>query len=758
MKRLTLLFSVLWGVIGVLGLAGPSVLGADIWWDACDDAWFTTANWIPSRLPTAADTVYIDNGCGGPLITKGDAFAKIVYVGMDIGGNTICQTGFTANTLTVNGLILGSAVGSEGTYTLSGAGQLSVGGSNEYAYIGLYGNGTFKQSGGKATFYSYLFLGDSPGAVGVYEMSGGEADFRGDVLFGRCYYDAPGDPAKVGMGGTGIFRHSGGKVKMAVIGLSGMGSTYELSGTGELTVSPYYVYISGIWPDKPNSFVQRGGIHTTGGITICAEKPDGTANYTLTGGTLSVTGTGGVFSNINVQTGSQFIQSGGSNTVVGYVNIDYGAVYELSGTGVLSMADLQVGSQSTSGRFMQSGGVNTVQGNLYLGQKCSSIGGGPTVGRYELSGDGQLSVQGSEIVGQDFGNPQNPNSRGDFVQTGGSHVVQSFVYLGNDKNITGTYTMSDGELQVNILWVGYKGNGEFTQTGGTVGAGRLDIGRDPGSEGWFTLDQAGQLIVDDRLTVGRSGTGVMELNGGKVATRSFSIGRYTGQGALSLTPDAEVVVTQELVLGSKASFGAEPGSKIFMEFDTETNSAASFQNLSQDPSKLSGLGSLELCFEGGADLAGTLEIAGNDVGAEEMGFLSNFGLGVLRVGTDLSPAQVKLVDDTDNGTGGPGLEVLYVDRIVVSSGSILDVNGRLVYYHTLCNSGGTIELNGGSLIQVGIPGDLDHDGDMDMFDLAGFVDNWLWEGLDGGVPADLACGGDVDMLDFAILASHWLEQ
>ncbi|MFZ0033397.1 MAG: beta-galactosidase domain 4-containing protein, partial [Sedimentisphaerales bacterium] len=54
-----------------------------------------------------------------------------------------------------------------------------------------------------------------------------------------------------------------------------------------------------------------------------------------------------------------------------------------------------------------------------------------------------------------------------------------------------------------------------------------------------------------------------------------------------------------------------------------------------------------------------------------------------------------------------------------------------------------------------IPGDTDHDGDVDMYDLANFVDHWLGPDPSGLIDIDLS--GTVDFKDFAAgLAKYWL--
>jgi len=405
-----------------------------------------------------------------------------------------------------------------------------------------------------------------------------------------------------------------------------------------------------------------------------------------------------------------FQQSGGTNTVAHLVLVGWysDSVYELSG-GQLSAEEEEIGRACT-GAMLQSGGSNTVTDTLTLG---GSEGGG--AGSYELSGSGQLYVGGDEIIGGVS------SSGASFVQSGGTHTAASFLYVGYASGLTGTYDISDGELQARFLWIAYEGIGEFTQTGGTVSADRLDIGREPGSAGTYELSADGALTVEERLTIGRSGNGQMIVSAGTLATEELIIGRYSGVGQLAITDStAEVTVGTELTFGANGGFTAEPGSAIHMTHDPNNTAAALFDNLSISEFSLSGLANLELSFEGGADLTSTMEIACEDLGAEESGFANNFALGTLRVGTSETPARVQLIDERDNGNhGGPGgdAEALYVDKIFLSANSTLDLNGLHVYYHRLCNDGGMIELNGGLLQRVPAPLHLDNAGEVDPEDV-----------------------------------------
>lgn len=762
-----------------------------VWWDACDGDWFECDNWIPD-CPGSSDTVYIDEGCGGPLINSGNAFADIIYVGFDMPGNTLTQG--VNGALTVSELYLGEAEGSEGMFTLSGNAALSAG----WVVVGHYGSGTFVQNGGTNTITgsgapgAYLVVGNYPTSTGTYQMTAGDIPVLAHVLLGY-------------QGGTGTYLQSGGTVTAVELSVRGRGSTYELSGTGTLhTTSTSRIY--GLYGETGlvNTFILSGGTHNVDGQLVVESRDECAAAYTLTDdGTLSVgldlyvayiygnaasppatfTQSGGT----NAVTGGVYIGgkyqgiyalSGGTHTVGGSLVVGLGSGrdnttesrYDLSGTGQLT-ADNEYLGQQAYGTIIQTAGTNSVTGDLRIGYMgcCWSDPFGwdhsPGVGRYELGGTGQLSVQGEEMLGSDYGSYPCSDSRGDFIQSGGTHTVQTFLYIGYHPGLAGTYEISDGELSAFKAWVGYEGVGEFTQSGGVVTFDDLDVGRLGGASGTYELSGAGVLTVEDRVTVGRSGDGVLILGGGTLMTEELLVGRYSGAGQLAITdPFTEVTVGTELTLGGNAWFDAEPNSVIHMTHDADGTVTALFDNLSTSPSLLSGLANLELSFEGGADLTSTMEIGSEDLGVDELGFVGNFSLGALRVGTTETPADLRLVDDQDNAVPGVDPEALYVRMIAISAGSTLDLNGLNVYYHYLCNEGGTIELHGGVLEQVesAIPGDFDHDGGVSLVDFSAFADCMAAPGTTPD-PQSVECAqacldafdsdedADVDLADFAAL-------
>jgi hypothetical protein len=95
----------------------------------------------------------------------------------------------------------------------------------------------------------------------------------------------------------------------------------------------------------------------------------------------------------------------------------------------------------------------------------------------------------------------------------------------------------------------------------------------------------------------------------------------------------------------------------------------------------------------------SIEACSENLGAVTNGLTAPYELDNLYIGTAGSVVQVR--DNQDNSSGA-GSEVLYVDTLQVNSGCTLDLNGLIIYYNTLNNSG-TVRANGGGLIHIGSP-------------------------------------------------------
>ena len=328
-------------------------------------------------------------------------------------------------------------------------------------------------------------------------------------------------------GGANLFNSTTGDLFLG----NNVGSVgaYNLSGTGALVVNLYEL----VGYFGTGTFTQTGGTNTinagNGGALYIGNWGGSTGVYNLSGtGSLSVGGNEYVG---NLGTGT-FTQTGGSNTVaLGlYVGFSSGSTgtYNLN-SGTLSTGSLFSVGESGTGIFNQTGGSNTISSNspLFIGDQVGSSG------TYNLSGGALSTSTTDEIVGG--------NGAGTFNQTGGTNAIYvsaqnlSFeLILGNISGSTGTYQLSgNGSLVVNgIEVVGNSGAGSFIQSGGsntifdpTGGKFSLRIGVSSGSNGAYTLS-GGSLTTVGNEDVGANGTGTFNQTGG--------INSITGFGTLNV--------------------------------------------------------------------------------------------------------------------------------------------------------------------------------------------------------------------------------
>src|SRR5262249_10499531 len=127
----------------------------------------------------------------------GTVNADVVIAGNSAGGSgTVTQSAGTANV--TFGVILGSDVGSTGTYNLSGTGSLTTA---DLAIGQSDTRGTFNQSAGTTTVGSSVVLGFDADATGTYNLSGTGSLTTTELV--------------LGLFGTGTVNQSGGSVRVS---------------------------------------------------------------------------------------------------------------------------------------------------------------------------------------------------------------------------------------------------------------------------------------------------------------------------------------------------------------------------------------------------------------------------------------------------------------------------------------------------------------------------------------------------------------
>ena len=417
----------------------------------------------------------------------------------DDGTGTFIQTG-GVNLVGAGGmdsqLIMGGLDGSAGTYALSGTGSLAVDGNE---YVGESGTGVFNQSGGMNTVNGGLYLGEFS-STGTFLLSG-----TGTVSVGFGEY--------VGNQGTGIFNQSGG-VNL-INGPDGNLFLGEFQGeTGTYILSAGSVTAGGsefVGDNGTGVFNQSGGVNSLSGDSsglFVGNNFSATGTYLLSGtGLLNVSS--GANENVGCSGAGVFNQTGGTNTLTGAgvltLGTDFGSAgsYLLSGNGTLSVDAGETVGDFSPGLFNQSGGINTVGTALNVGLNAA--------GTYILSGTGTLFAHNENIGGV--------GGAGTFNQSGGLNAATNVTI-----DDTSSYTLSGGLLvgQVNE-YVGYFNLGAFNQTSGTndvPGGSNLYLGYIQGSTGSYTLSATGTLTAGSEY-VGYQGVANFNQSSGTNAVTGY---------------------------------------------------------------------------------------------------------------------------------------------------------------------------------------------------------------------------------------------
>jgi len=342
-----------------------------------------------------------------------------------------------------------------------------------------------------------------------------------------------------------------------------------------------YLGSAWVWPSPPINLPptnpvgrheQSGGSNTLVNSLHLGYRENSRGEYALSGGELSASS-----EYIGQEGEGLFQQMGGSNKatqiILGEKNTPKGRAaghYELGGTGVLSVDQMDVGFEG-DGTVLQTGGTASVSGLLRIGYEGGAQGtydlhggqlttAGTVVGqrgtgdftqsagtthtvKFNLNvgeaGHGSYTLNGGVLTAQkEYLGGQSPNSEGVFTQNGGSNSVQYDLSLGYNATSKGIYNMNAGTLTANYLILGnYKGTGETLQTGGDVKVKGVNLGSlsDGGGTGRYTM-QGGTLEAERHILVGKKS--VFHYQGGtaRANEKILNYGRIDGTGTF-ITPE-----------------------------------------------------------------------------------------------------------------------------------------------------------------------------------------------------------------------------
>jgi hypothetical protein len=479
-------------------------------------------------------------------ITSGSLAAPVQLIG-NKGTGLFNQSGGTSklNTLFVD----------NGTYYLSGNATLS----STNAYVANGGPANFNQSGGTHSVLRTLYIGNA--GSGTYAISGGMLS-AGTINVGT--FSSPGtmlqsassavsagfvsiqggmynlsDNGKLTAGSVGVagnFSQSGGKVAIAnsltlgiVSGDVRLYGAYNLSGNAQLSASNIFVG-NGL---AVGVFTQSGGTNTVvgslnvGGLISQQGSYNNDSSYSLGDGSLLLSKS----SNIS----GTFLQSGGTQLITSNLLMTGSSAYSLNGNALLSESNSYM-----DGSFTQAGGTQNVAANFYLSYLLP-LPLPYNIGSYNLSGNALLSTSDSYLGGS-------------FVQTGGTHNIAANVYVGysfQNASSSGTYSLTGNALlSTSNAYVGAAQNGIGIMTvdgNSSLIAQNLYIAQSgTGSLAGSLTQSGGTVAIANTVSLGNIGqTGTYNLNGGLLSARTLNVNlgasKFTQSGGTNTIANSLVV-------------------------------------------------------------------------------------------------------------------------------------------------------------------------------------------------------------------------
>ena len=288
------------------------------------------------------------------------AIGDTLYVGYEGTGGAYNFTGgkmtVPSKTFAVN---VGNKAGSSGVLNISGNVELYDKGNMQ---VGLYGNGVLNQSGGTVTVEGWPAIGRYPGAVGVYNLSGGSIV----QTKANCGF---------------------------IVGEEGIG-TMNISGTGWVeTAGPFLIGHASTAVGEVNVF--DGGKIIAPSVGI--QKPSKSSRLYVDGGTIAAKGSGRVLADfltvplmvvgprgMTLDTGDNTVSVGGP-----FLGLAGSGPVIKTGTGTLNMpAASRMPVQVRQGVLQASDGALPTTYNGYLGKSA-------LLHRWSFNGDTRDSVGGT---------------------------------------------------------------------------------------------------------------------------------------------------------------------------------------------------------------------------------------------------------------------------------------------------------------------------------------------------------------------------
>ena len=394
-------------------------------------------------------------------------------------------------------LLVGYLGGGNGTYNLSGTGQLIA---NKNEIIGVDGIGAFFQTGGSNTVSGsfVLHLGLNSGSQGTYNLSAGSLAVNNHQF--------------IGYAGVGQFNQSGGTNTVANLVIAdratGQGA-YAISG-GTLTVSNNAQV--GLLGTGSMNITGTGSAYITNDLAI-----NNTSNVTLNGGTLRINTVSSGLNRLIFQSGTlqlagnrsllfdstvanlygatPTIASGRNLTVEGTAAVEGnpGGTVTVSNANFTSQGELTVGSTVGDGTLNINSGATVTNAGVVIADSTGSSSAFP---QGTVNVNGGIWNTGGIVLG--YGGQAAVNV------TNGGYVRSSYVSMG--------FSDSSGNDPLNTALVSGPGSTWISDDDFFIGGQ---------AESKLTIENGGYVYVTNELTVWLYSQ--VDMNGGTLRFNTLNL-------------------------------------------------------------------------------------------------------------------------------------------------------------------------------------------------------------------------------------------
>jgi hypothetical protein len=142
--------------------------------------------------------------------------------------------------------------------------------------------------------------------------------------------------------------------------------------------------------------------------------------------------------------------------------------------------------------------------------------------------------------------------------TGGSLTTNYNVIVGDEPNANGVFTISDGNISCDRLWVGYGGSsppepnyavGTFNMAGGNVTvASKVELGKNLTGVGTIYVDGGTITLTGDNFEIGKYGNGTLEMTAGDINVAQQNVKMSEGDGTATINMYGGSILANDLRL------------------------------------------------------------------------------------------------------------------------------------------------------------------------------------------------------------------